>query len=123
MNTTNIEETFKASLKKMKVKELKEAIQNLPDFGKLFIERYDCQWGPLQYLIIKRPINANPYYFVFVRPILKKLRLKEYYYFNGHKYSLARVTDSISEIISFTTLANGQDDNSETLPIRIWRPE
>jgi hypothetical protein len=123
MTTINIEETFKVSLKKMKVQELKEIIQKMPDFGKLIIERYDSRWGPTQYLIVKRPGKDNPYYIVFVRTILKKRRIKEYYYFSGHKYSMALITDSISEVISFCTLANAQNEDSETLPIRVWQPE
>ena len=119
----NVEETFKASLKKMKVQELKEIIQNLPDYGKLFIERYYPGLGPVQYLIVKRPHIDRLYYMVFVREILKKMRLKEYYYFNGHKYNLALITESINEVISFTTLTNAQDDNAETLPIRVWQPQ
>lgn len=124
MNATiNEEETFKASLKKMKVQELKEIINKMPMYGKLFIERYYPGWGPVQYLIVKYPHVDKLYYIVYVRPMLKKMRLKEYYYFNGHKYNLALITESINEVISFTTLANAQDDNAETLPIRIWQLE
>jgi len=119
----NVEEIFKASLKKMKVKELKEIINKMPIYDKLFIERYYPGLGPVQYLIIKRPHIDRLYYIVFVREILKKMRSKEYYYFNGHKYSMALITESINEVISFTTLANAQDDNAETLPIRIWQPK
>ena len=118
-----ISEIFKASLKKMKVQELREIIQKMSDFGKLIIERYDSRWGPTQYLIVKRPVKDNPCYIVFVRTILKKMRLKEYYYFNGHKYSMALITDSIPEVMSFCTLTSGQDGNTETLPIRVWQPE
>jgi hypothetical protein len=118
-----ISEIFKASLKKMKVKELKEIINKMPIYNKLFIERYYPGLGPVQYLIVKRPVKDNPCYIVFVRTILKKMRLKEYYYYNGYKYSMALITDSINEVISFTTLTNAQDDNAETLPIRIWQPE